>query len=422
MISKDMCLAAVTSDGHNVVDGNEDNLGYLPSPQGRWEEGAPPSQHAQSGTTLDSVVVSSHEAVTTSTPSAHHLVKTIRRSSKNLLPGSTPVSASPGVHDIEWDFGSDEEKPPGSVIVKTTVTKINQEGHREFLDDLKGPPKVVEVTKTTTKVKHPNQVSNDSSLTSISDMSGEDFSKETKDPIKLAALGKQLSLTLLEGERRYLPDAPAIIKNSDVDDGYTYEEIQCYTDVNNAHNNIEDSDKRYGSMMVNSDSDSDSRGSPQPVPKSRSFSTRKTLGSSSGSDIALHEGADLSEDEHAASRWYDTYWRRSWWLPACFLLALFACVAMHGTDSPYFLAVHRFLPHAAAAAIPAHGAEYFQGQEDPVFSETVSTEFDPDTHTSVTTTTRTFGMTAPGEASADELRQSMQEIVDKFMVDERKHH
>ncbi|CAG2053706.1 unnamed protein product [Timema podura] len=337
-----------------LFDGNEDNLDYLPSPQGRWEEGAPPSQHAQSGTTLDSVVVSSHEAVTTSTPSAHHLVKTIRRSSKNLLPGSTPVSASPGVHDIEWDFGSDEEKPPGSVIVKTTVTKISQEGHREFLDDLKGPPKIVEVTKTITKVKHPNEVSNDSSLTSISDMSGEDFSKETKDPIKLAALGKQLSLTLLEGERRYLPDAPAIIKNSDVDDGYTYEEIQCYTDVNNAHNNVEDGDKRYGSMMVNSDSDSDSRGSPQPVPKSRSFSTRKTLGSSSGSDIALHEGADLSEDEHAASRWYDSYWRRSWWLPACFLLALFACVAMHGTDSPYFLAVHRFLPHAAAAAIPTH--------------------------------------------------------------------
>nr|CAD7443659.1 unnamed protein product [Timema bartmani] len=285
-----------------------------------------------------------------------------------------------------------------------------------------GPPKIVEVTKTTTKLKHPTEVSNDSSLTSISDMSGEDFSKETKDPIKLAALGKQLSLTLLEGERRYLPDAPAIIKNSDVDDGYTYEEIQCYTDVNNAHNNMEDGDKRYGSMMVNSDSDSDSRGSPQPVPKSRSFSTRKTLGSSSGSDIALHEGADLSEDEHAASRWYDSYWRRSWWLPACFLLALFACVAMHGTDSPYFLAVHRFLPHAAAAAIPTHGAEYFQGQEDPVFSETVSTEFDPDTHTSVTTTTRTIATTAPGEASADELRQSMQEIVDKFMVDERKHH
>ena len=48
---------------------------------------------------------------------------------------------------------------------------------------------------------------------------------------------------------------------------------------------------------IHSDSDCDSHGSPM-SPESRvSLSKRKTLGSSSGSDVALHEGAELSEDE-----------------------------------------------------------------------------------------------------------------------------
>ncbi|XP_063217303.1 ankyrin-3 isoform X8 [Bacillus rossius redtenbacheri] len=65
------------------------------------------------------------------------------------------------------------------------------------------------------------------------------------------------------------------------------------------------------------------------------------------------------------------------------------------------------------------GAEYFQ---DPVYMETVTTQFDPDTNTKVTTTTRTVTATEPGGDSTDDLRLSMQEIVDQFMAGERQQH
>lgn len=40
----------------------------------------------------------------------------------------------------------------------------------------------------------------------------------------------------------------------------------------------------------------------------------------------------------------------------------------------------------------------------------------------VITTTRTVTMSATGSDDTDGLRQSMQEIVDRFMTDERQHH
>ena len=76
----------------------------------------------------------------------------------------------------------------------------------------------------------------------------------------------------------------------------------------NVEYNQDDSFKENGGMYgegenrqyqgsIHSDSDCDSQGSPM-SPESRvSLSKRKTLGSSSGSDVALHEGAELSEDE-----------------------------------------------------------------------------------------------------------------------------
>ncbi|PNF42279.1 Ankyrin-3 [Cryptotermes secundus] len=67
------------------------------------------------------------------------------------------------------------------------------------------------------------------------------------------------------------------------------------------------------------------------------------------------------------------------------------------------------------------GAEYFQGNEDPIFTETVSTEYDPNTQQRVITTTRTVAMSTSGADGTDGLRQSMQEIVDKFMTEERQH-
>ncbi|XP_067008858.2 ankyrin-3 isoform X6 [Anabrus simplex] len=64
------------------------------------------------------------------------------------------------------------------------------------------------------------------------------------------------------------------------------------------------------------------------------------------------------------------------------------------------------------------GSEYFQSPEQPVYSETVSTDYDPETQRKVVMTTRTVTMTGSGDAT-ENLRQSMQEIVDKFMSDEK---
>lgn len=66
---------------------------------------------------------------------------------------------------------------------------------------------------------------------------------------------------------------------------------------NNNNNNI----KNDGSSRHDMHSDTDSDGSPQP--RRRSPSKRRTLGSSSGSDVALHEGAELSplEDDQGTA-------------------------------------------------------------------------------------------------------------------------
>jgi len=62
-----------------------------------------------------------------------------------------------------------------------------------------------------------------------------------------------------------------------------------------------DNNKNDGSSRHDVHSDTDSDGSPQP--RRRSPSKRRTLGSSSGSDVALHEGAELSplEDDQGTA-------------------------------------------------------------------------------------------------------------------------
>lgn len=62
--------------------------------------------------------------------------------------------------------------------------------------------------------------------------------------------------------------------------------------VNNNHNSNNNNNNKSGSARHEMHSDTDSDGSPQP--RRRSPSKRRTLGSSSGSDVALHEGAELS--------------------------------------------------------------------------------------------------------------------------------
>lgn len=69
-----------------------------------------------------------------------------------------------------------------------------------------------------------------------------------------------------------------------------------FANSNSNHNN-----KNSGSTRHDVHSDTDSDGSPQP--RRRSPSKRRTLGSSSGSDVALHEGAELSplEDDQGTA-------------------------------------------------------------------------------------------------------------------------
>lgn len=70
---------------------------------------------------------------------------------------------------------------------------------------------------------------------------------------------------------------------------------------NNNNNNNNNNNKNDGSSRHDMHSDTDSDGSPQP--RRRSPSKRRTLGSSSGSDVALHEGAELSplEDDQGTA-------------------------------------------------------------------------------------------------------------------------
>lgn len=68
-----------------------------------------------------------------------------------------------------------------------------------------------------------------------------------------------------------------------------------------SNNNNNNNNKNDGSSRHDMHSDTDSDGSPQP--RRRSPSKRRTLGSSSGSDVALHEGAELSplEDDQGTA-------------------------------------------------------------------------------------------------------------------------
>ncbi|XP_044258361.1 ankyrin-3-like isoform X7 [Tribolium madens] len=116
------------------------------------------------------------------------------------------------------------------------------------------------------------------------------------------------------------------------------------------------------SSTLDSDSDDDSPRSP-PL----KGILKKTVGSSSGSDVALHEeGAELSESE---------------------------------TEDLY-------------------------QQDQPQFSETVTEEIDPVTGAKITRTIRTVSqtLTSPGGRSEEEMRQSMQNVLDQFMSEERSTH
>ncbi|RZC43192.1 Death and/or Prominin domain containing protein, partial [Asbolus verrucosus] len=117
------------------------------------------------------------------------------------------------------------------------------------------------------------------------------------------------------------------------------------------------------SSTIDSDSDDDSPRTP-PLKGILKKTSIRTVGSSSGSDVALHEeGAELSESE---------------------------------TEDLYH-------------------------QDQPQYTETVAEEIDPITGAKITRTVRTVSqiVTSPGGRSEEEMRQSMQNVLDQFMSEER---
>ncbi|XP_012245429.1 titin [Bombus impatiens] len=121
---------------------------------------------------------------------------------------------------------------------------------------------------------------------------------------------------------------------------------------------------------LNSDTESDD----SPRSRRRSPSKRCTLGSSSGSDVALHEGAELSplEDDQ-------------------------------GTALTANLLKSDFLQLS-----------------EPSYMETTTTEEDPETQERITRTVHVITTTSGTASGPDELRESMQKIVDRFMMEERR--
>lgn len=243
-------------------------------------------EHAHSDTAPDSsVVVSSHDAVAAlheegiAATSLHHIKPTQKVS------GPSQRTSSSQLDDIEWDFGSDDDSQ-GVVNVKTVEEHYSSEASVE------DAPGLIQ-TREEISVNVMPEV-----LTRIEESyTNEPFHSASEFTSEMIASGKDLTNDFLEGERRYLTDAPPLL----IKDTATLA-------VDNADYSQDDSFKESGGMYgggenrqyqgsIHSDSDCDSHGSPM-SPESRvSLSKRKTLGSSSGSDVALHEGAELSEDE-----------------------------------------------------------------------------------------------------------------------------
>ncbi|KAK0094455.1 hypothetical protein PV326_010824, partial [Microctonus aethiopoides] len=159
-------------------------------------------------------------------------------------------------------------------------------------------------------------------------------------------------------------------------------------------------------------SDSDSEGSPRP--RRRSLSKRRTIGSSSGSDVALHEGAELSplEDDQAehnsaqlaqsnekscpigaASKWMKTSGRTT----SCAPWMCVAIAVLVGLFAIYLVLEPRVLQHALSTHDPRQAG--------------------------ITRTTRTItssGTSGGGTEDSNDLKDSMQKIVDQFMTEERR--
>jgi len=250
-------------------------------------------EHAHNDTAPGSSVVdSSHDAVAAlheegiAATSLHHI--------KPIQKVSGPSQTTPGsqLDDIEWDFGSDDDSQ-GVMNVKAVEEQYSNKGS---VDNAPGLIKTRE--EISTNIAPEVTTSIGESYDSEPFHGASEFSSE------IISRSKDLTNNFLEGERRYLTDAPPLLIKDAVilaGDNADYSQDDFFKENGGMYGGGEN---RQYQGSIHSDSDCDSHGSPM-SPESRvSLSKRKTLGSSSGSDVALHEGAELSEDEqHSEASW-----------------------------------------------------------------------------------------------------------------------
>ncbi|XP_049858172.1 ankyrin-3-like isoform X8 [Schistocerca gregaria] len=350
----------------------QDNLGF--------SDGKPQlfGSHAESRTALDtSIDLSSHDGhiptvrlheegpIVTSTPQPR--LKPVRKASRS----SHDDPSTAVMEDVQWDFGSDNETQ-GNVIVKTIRTIYgdpNAIENEKFIQN--------EATVSGKVALSPSGKLEDKECFSPTKQNSES-KEDVEEPQFSAVYTPKPALRLSKVSGSVTDNVLVNVGSSVPSKNAIYEETKSVTHslqsspgdksadgdaVNSLAVNMNDERCSTNSVTVNSDSDVETDSMASPLSGMRVSIRRRTIGSSSGSDVALHEGNDLSDDDHP-------------------------------------------------------GSDYFQGTDQQIFSETVTTDFDPATQRK-TVTTRTVTTSSTGEPS-DGLRQSMQEIVDKFMQDERK--
>ncbi|CAG9832006.1 unnamed protein product [Diabrotica balteata] len=279
-------------------------------------------------------------------------IKTIKKHSKDPLKEFVTLS-----RDVNWDDDLETDKIIETVttdpIVKTTVTRITTETTSE-------------PTKSKIPIPHPDALN----LTS------------TSEPIDLEASPKsKIPVLRTETTRINSPETVHVEKTTLSPDGVKI--VETTTTIASPGSKVSTK-----SSTLDSESDDDSRRSP--LKGILKKTTVRTIGSSSGSDIALHEeGAELSEDDSES-------------IVIVFLIELVRCL-----EHNFECIVEDFY------------------QQEPQFSIVTQEVVDPVTGAKTTRTikTATQVITSPLTIQNEsDLRHSMQTTLDQFMEEERHPH
>lgn len=250
----------------------------------------------------------------TSTPQAH--IKSTSREPRSHQDLSDHLKQT---DDIEWDFGSDDEQISGNVIVKTIRTIYGDPNAAEF-DELQNAQessfevkrRCVDGQDIESTDVHTKPIITGESLKGFSKIISELPIPATRTQVPekmtdvMASLtridDKDLSDFLINEEKRNMDSDCVITEEINFKGGDIVENL-AMSENGISPTYLEERHRRT-STTVNSDSDADSDSRVSPMGDRRLLSRRKTIGSSSGSDIALHEGNDLSDDEHAGTSKY----------------------------------------------------------------------------------------------------------------------